>query len=112
MSPLPDGDHQKRIRITLLFELLLPGDGAVIDRPVLTDAGIKVPEVIWLNPARAHEISGTKPIAPAPDAQAENQDQAIFEQDRACETTIRTLYSQSNYCRDACLSDQRRMAAG
>ena len=68
MSPLPDGDHQKRsMRIAFLFEALLPGNGAVIDRPVLTDAGIKVPDVIWLNPSRAQEISGTKPIAPAPD---------------------------------------------
>ena len=68
MSPLPDGDHQRRsARIWALFERLLPGDGAVIDRPVLTDAGIKVPDVIWLNPSRADEISGTKPIVPAPD---------------------------------------------
>jgi Uma2 family endonuclease len=68
MSPPPDGDHQKRsYRITRLFEDLLPGDGAVTERSVLTDQGIKIPDVIWLNPSRAHEIHGTKPIEPAPD---------------------------------------------
>ena len=67
-SPPPDGDHQKRsYRITRLLEDLLPGDGAVTERSILTDQGIKIPDVIWLNPSRAHEIHGTKPIEPAPD---------------------------------------------
>lgn len=68
MSPQPDGDHQKRsYRIARHFEDLLSGDGAVTERAILTDQGIKVPDVIWLPPSRAHEISGTTPIAPAPD---------------------------------------------
>jgi Putative restriction endonuclease len=58
---------KRSYRITRLFEDLLPGDGAVTERSVLTDQGIKIPDVIWLNPSRAHEIHGTKPIEPAPD---------------------------------------------
>jgi Uma2 family endonuclease len=68
MSPPPDGAHQKReLRIATLLEMLLPGDGTVTERAVLTDLGVKVPDVIWLAPHRAHEIEGTRPLTPAPE---------------------------------------------
>jgi Uma2 family endonuclease len=67
ISPPPAGEHQKQaFRITALLETLLPGDGTVLERSVLTDRGIKIPDVIWLPPERAHEISGTRPLGPAP----------------------------------------------
>jgi hypothetical protein len=54
MSPPPDPTHQKRgMRIAILLETLLPGDGTVYERPIVTDAGIKIPDVIWLAPERA-----------------------------------------------------------
>jgi Uma2 family endonuclease len=68
MSPPPDGVHQKReLRIATLLETLLPGDGTVPERAVLTDLGVKVPDVIWLAAHRAHEIEGTQPLTPAPE---------------------------------------------
>jgi hypothetical protein len=32
-----------------------------LKRSSITDQGIKIPDIIWLNPSRAHEIHGTKP---------------------------------------------------
>ena len=68
MSPPPDGAHQKRtLRIATLLETLLPGDGTVTERAVLTDRGVKVPDAIWLAAHRSHEIEGTQPVTPAPE---------------------------------------------
>lgn len=68
MSPPPDGAHQKReLRIATILETLLPGNGTVPERAVLTDVGVKVPDVIWLAEHRAYEIEGTRPITPAPE---------------------------------------------
>ena len=68
MSPPPGGEHQKRqFRVASLLEALLPGDGTVQERSILTDSGVKVPDVLWLAPERANEISGARPLMPAPD---------------------------------------------
>jgi Uma2 family endonuclease len=68
MSAPPDGAHQKREpRIATLLETLLPGDGTVPERAVLTDLGVKVPDVVCLSVHRAHEIEGTQPLTPAPE---------------------------------------------
>jgi Uma2 family endonuclease len=67
-SPPPDGAHQKRtLRITTLLETLLPGDGTVTERAVLTEPGVKVPDVIWLAADRAHEIERIQPLTSAPE---------------------------------------------
>jgi len=68
MSPPPDPTHQKRgMRIAILLETLLPGEGTVPECAVVTDAGIKIPDVIWLAPERADELQQDKAIVPAPD---------------------------------------------
>ena len=68
IGPEPDFDHQRRGgRIERLLKSLSPGSGSVRQRAILTDAGIKVPDVIWLEPSRVREISGSKPITPAPE---------------------------------------------
>jgi Uma2 family endonuclease len=68
ISPPPDPTHQKLwLRIAILLETLLPGDGTVYECAIVTDAGIKIPDVIWLAPERADELQQNKPISPAPD---------------------------------------------
>jgi Uma2 family endonuclease len=70
MSPPPDALHRKRgFRITALLEALLPGDGAYPEQPILTSEGVRIADVIWINPSRLHELSGApnQPLSPAPD---------------------------------------------
>jgi Uma2 family endonuclease len=66
MSPRPESEHDEAaflIRQALAY--LLPGK-SFGELEVLTDQGIKIPDVLWLNPNRsAGHIQ--KPITPAPD---------------------------------------------
>jgi Uma2 family endonuclease len=66
VSPRPESEHDEAaflIRQALAY--LLPGK-SFGELEVLTDQGIKIPDVLWLNPSRS---SGHihKPITPAPD---------------------------------------------
>jgi Uma2 family endonuclease len=66
MSPRPDFEHDKAaFRIRRLLEDLLPGDGSFGELEVLTDQGIKIPDVMWFDPSRTRSLK--KPITPAPD---------------------------------------------
>jgi Uma2 family endonuclease len=66
MSPRPDFEHDKAaFRIRRLLEDLLPGDGSFGELEVLTDQGIKIPDVMWFHPSRTRSLK--KPITPAPD---------------------------------------------
>jgi Uma2 family endonuclease len=68
MSPPPSGFHRKvAFRIAILLDELLPGDGSVQEQYLVTDIGIKVADVVWLNPNRSHEIYKDHPLQPAPD---------------------------------------------
>ena len=70
MSPHPDALRRKqRFRITSLLEALLPGDGAYPDQSILTSAGIRIADAIWINPGRLHELLEVpdQPLSPAPD---------------------------------------------
>jgi Uma2 family endonuclease len=67
MSPPPGYHHQKCcFRIASLLEKLLPGNGTVLEQYVLTDEGIRMPDVIWLSPERVEKYPD-QPISPAPD---------------------------------------------
>ena len=70
MSPHPDALHRKQgFRIASLLESLLPGDGAYPEQSILTSEGIRIADVIWINPGRLHELSeaADQPLSPAPD---------------------------------------------
>jgi Uma2 family endonuclease len=74
MSPQPDSFHRKQaLRIATLLEQLLPDDGTYPEQSILTTQGIRVADVIWINPSRAQELlkSPTQPLSPAPDICAE-----------------------------------------
>jgi Uma2 family endonuclease len=67
VSPRPDFDHDKAaFRIRRLLEDLLPGEGSFGELEVLTDQGVKIPDVMWFHPGRSPRIL-KKPITPAPD---------------------------------------------
>lgn len=67
MSPRPESEHDRAaFLIRQVLEYLLPGKGSFGELEVLTHQGIKIPDVLWLNPNRNHGHL-QKPIAPAPD---------------------------------------------
>jgi Uma2 family endonuclease len=67
MSPPPSTEHQRIGRaIILLFEGQL-GPEAVPEVAVLTDRGVRVPDVVWMAPKRWNECKGQSPLLSAPD---------------------------------------------
>jgi Uma2 family endonuclease len=67
LSPRPSNDHQAiafAVGVQLTQQL---GPRAATDIAVYTDRGIRVPDVVWMPPARWAEYKGQTPFPVAPD---------------------------------------------
>ena len=68
MSPLPEGIHQ--YRGSIIAEQLgayFPGYRALYEKPVVTDLGVKTPDVVLVGPPQVEQALGTKALTPAPE---------------------------------------------
>ena len=67
VSPKPTPGHQSvafEVGLQLTGQL---GRGAATEVPVLTDRGVRVPDVIWMRPERWAENKGYSPLQVVPD---------------------------------------------
>jgi Uma2 family endonuclease len=67
MSPPPSTEHQRIGRAIILSVEARLGPEAVPDVAVLTDRGVRVPDVVWMGPERWKECKGQSPLLSAPD---------------------------------------------
>jgi len=68
MSPLPEGVHQ--YRGSIIAELLgayFPGHRALYEKPVVTDLGVKNPDVVLVGSHQIEQALGSKALTPAPE---------------------------------------------
>ena len=67
VSPKPTPGHQG-VAFEVGFQLTSQlGRGAATEVPVLTDRGVRVPDVIWMRPERWAEKKGYSPLQVVPD---------------------------------------------
>jgi Uma2 family endonuclease len=67
MSPRPTGHHDQTCDWIRQVLKALPGNGAFGEHEVLTDKGVKITDVLWINPDHPWDKHSTKPLIPAPD---------------------------------------------
>lgn len=70
MSPPPGMPHRLlQDRINQLLKRMLPQGGALVESPVSTKAGVKVPDVVWYRPGQADAVEAGDATLPefAPD---------------------------------------------
>ncbi len=68
LSPKPTNDHQRvALAVVRALEAQL-GPEAGMEISVYTDRGIRVPDVVWMPPARWREVKGESPCPFVPDA--------------------------------------------
>ena len=67
MSPRPTGHHDQTCDWIRQVLKALPGNGAFGEHEVLTDKGVKISDVLWINPEHPWDKHSTKPLIPAPD---------------------------------------------
>lgn len=67
LSPRPTNDHQgvSKAVVTALDRQL--GPDARIEISVMTDRGVRVPDVVWMTPERWAQVKGQTPLLSAPD---------------------------------------------
>ncbi|MEO8629887.1 MAG: Uma2 family endonuclease [Betaproteobacteria bacterium] len=67
MSPRPTNDHQRVVTaVTTALNQQL-GPEAVQEVSIITDRGIRVPDVVWMNPERWLDAKGKTPLPFVPD---------------------------------------------
>jgi Uma2 family endonuclease len=67
VSPKPTPGHQS-VAFEVGFQLTSQlGRGAATEVPVLTDRGVRVPDVVWMKPERWAENKGYSPLQVVPD---------------------------------------------
>ena len=67
MSPRPSGYHDQTCDWIRQVLKALPGNGAFGEHEVLTDKGVKITDVLWVNAEHPWDKHSTKPVIPAPD---------------------------------------------
>jgi Uma2 family endonuclease len=67
MSPRPSGYHDQTCDWIRQVLKALPGNGAFGEHEVLTDKGVKITDVLWVNADHPWDKHSTKPIIPVPD---------------------------------------------
>ncbi len=67
LSPKPTPGHQS-VAFEVGFRISTQlGRGAAMEVPVLTDRGVRIPDVIWMTPERWAECKGYSPLRIVPD---------------------------------------------
>jgi Uma2 family endonuclease len=67
LSPKPTNDHQRvALAVVRALEAQL-GPEAGVEIAVLTDRGIRVPDVVWMRPERWRAVKGKSPFPSVPD---------------------------------------------
>jgi Uma2 family endonuclease len=71
MSPRPTNDHQRALQEVALALMNVLGPLAVPEISVMTDRGIRVPDVVWMPQVRWDQVKGKTPLPFVPDLCAE-----------------------------------------
>jgi Uma2 family endonuclease len=67
MSPRPTNEHQRALSAIVVSLQGRLGPEAVAEVSILTDRGVRVPDVVWMPPERWAEVKGQTPLPFAPD---------------------------------------------
>lgn len=67
MSPRPTNDHQRVVQTVANAIARQLGPEAVAEVSLMTDRGIRVPDVVWMPPAKWQQVKGKTPLPFAPD---------------------------------------------
>jgi len=67
MSPRPSNDHQRIVAAVVAAIEQQLGPEAVAEVSVLTDRGIRVPDVVWMPQEKWKQFKGRTPLPVAPD---------------------------------------------
>lgn len=67
MSPRPTTDHQRTLQHVALAMMRSLGPLAIPEVSVMTDRGIRVPDVVWMTEARWDEVKGKTPLPFVPE---------------------------------------------
>jgi Uma2 family endonuclease len=66
-SPPPEGVHQARgVIIVQLLDSYFPGYQVLYEKPVVTDLGVKNPDVVLIFPDQIEQAQGAEALSPAP----------------------------------------------
>ena len=66
-SPRSTNDHQRTLSAIMLSLQARLGPDAVVEVSVITDRGIRVPDVVWMPQARWEQVKGKTPLPFVPD---------------------------------------------
>jgi len=67
MSPRPSNDHQRIVTAVTTAIAQQLGPEAVAEISVMTDRGIRVPDVVWMPPQKWQQSKGKTPLPLVPD---------------------------------------------
>ena len=67
MSPRPSNDHQRIVAAMATAIAQQLGPEAVAEVSVMTDRGIRVPDVVWMPPQKWQQSKGKTPLPLSPD---------------------------------------------
>ena len=67
MSPRPTNDHQRALSAIVVSLQTQLGPDAAAEISVMTDRGIRVPDVVWIPHARWDQVKGKTPLPFVPD---------------------------------------------
>jgi Uma2 family endonuclease len=67
MSPRPSNDHQRIVTAVTAAIARQLGPEAVAEVSVMTDRGIRVPDVVWMPPQKWRQCKGKTPLPLVPD---------------------------------------------
>ncbi len=67
MSPRPTNDHQRALSAIVVSLQAQLGPDAAAEISVMTDRGIRVPDVVWIPQARWDQVKGKTPLPFVPD---------------------------------------------
>jgi Uma2 family endonuclease len=67
MTPRPTNDHQRVVQAVANAIAHQLGPESVAEVSLMTDRGIRVPDVVWMPPAKWQQVKGKTPLPFAPD---------------------------------------------
>lgn len=67
VSPRATNDHQRALSAIVVSLQMRLGPEAVAEVSIITDRGVRVPDVVWMPPPRWAQVKGQTPLPFAPD---------------------------------------------